>query len=320
MNHLDTLRRVLHHEANAVADLAGRLDASYAEAVDEILACRGRVITCGLGKSGHIARKTAGTFASTGTPSLFMHAAEALHGDAGMATADDIVLMYSFSGESDDLVRLIPALQAIGARTMLMTGRANSSVGRMADRVLLVPVTEEACPNNLAPTTSTTVMLALSDALAVAVMESRGFGPEDFARFHPSGALGKRLLLRVRDVMRQGADLATVQPDSTILDTMRAITNAGAGAACVVDGSGALLGFVSDGDVRRHVVASRPLDMPAEAIMVREPTSVGPDLMAIEALEVFQNLPKKVGELPVVEEGTLVGLLMLKDLLRSGIL
>jgi arabinose-5-phosphate isomerase len=186
--------------------------------------------------------------------------------------------------------------------------------------VLNTRVTVEACPHNLAPTTSTTVMVALSDALAMAAMDGRGFGSQDFAKFHPKGTLGKRLLLRVRDVMRRIEDIATVSPDEPVLDVMRAITRAGVGAACVVDGERALLGFISDGDLRRHFIDSpHLLDEQAGAIMNGSPTTIEPELMAVEALEQFQNLPKRGGELPVVEGGKLIGLLQLKDLLRSGI-
>lgn len=321
MSAIEIGKRVLGEEGESLKMLAERLDASFETAVEWILACSGRVITCGLGKSGHIARKTAGTLASTGTPSLFLHAAEAVHGDLGMVTHRDVVLAYTHSGESDEIVKLFAPFGIIGAKTIVVTGRPESSAGRMADLVLNTHVSKEACPNNLAPTTSTTAMLALSDALAVAVMERRGFGSEDFAKFHPSGALGKRLLLRVSDVMRTGPDFAAVTPDTSVLDAMRAITQAGAGAACVLGPSDELLGFISDGDLRRHFVTSpSPLEGTAANLMTVGVTTIEADLLAVEALEVFQNLPKKIGEMPVLQEGRVVGLLMLKDLLRSGIL
>lgn len=320
-----TGKRVLLDEAAAILALAedlGRFD----EAVEAVFACRGRVITCGVGKSGHIARKTAGTLSSTGTPSLFLHAAEAVHGDLGMVTPDDIVLIYTHSGETDELVRLFPSIRSIGARTILITGRADSSAGRLADLVLDTKVTSEACSNNLAPTTSTTVMLALSDALAVAVMERRGFGKEDFAKFHPSGTLGKRLLLRVADVMRPLGEIAAVGPDEEILGVSREITQAGVGAACVVE-NGHLVGFISDGDLRRHLGNGGDIHVRAVELMTAGVSTIDPDLLAIDAFEVFQNMPKKpnqrtagIGEMPVVRDGKLLGLLMLKDLVRSGIL
>jgi arabinose-5-phosphate isomerase len=310
-------KRVLRQEAAAMLHCADVLDQTFDRAAELILTISGRVITCGLGKSGHIARKTAGTLSSTGTPSLFLHAAEAVHGDLGMVTANDIVLMYSQSGETDELVRLFPSFRSIGAATILITGRPESSAGRLADLVLDTRVDEEACPNNLAPTTSTTVMLALSDALAVAVMEQRGFGREDFARYHPSGTLGKRLLLRVEDVMRSQAEIAIVQMDSPILEVMRSITQAGVGAAIVV-ADGRIAGFITEGDLRRQIVQSG-LTAVAGEFMNPHPSTISPSMMAVEALEMFQNFPRPIGEMPVVEDQRVVGLLMLKDLLRTGI-
>ncbi|MHB8636343.1 MAG: KpsF/GutQ family sugar-phosphate isomerase [Fimbriimonadaceae bacterium] len=313
-------RDVLRQEAAAIIALADALGGEFDTAVAWVLSCTGRVLTSGLGKSGHIARKTAGTFSSTGTPSGFLHAAEAVHGDLGMVTANDVVLLYTHSGETEEIVRLFPSLRAIGARTVLVTGRVDSSAARMADLVLNTGVVDEACPNNLAPTTSTTVMLALSDALALAVMDARGFSRDDFARFHPRGSLGKRLLLTVADVMRLPADIALVSEDTALLDVSRAITRAGVGAACVIDSEGRLVGFVSDGDIRRTIAAARPHNLPAREYMSRGVTTIAPDLLALDALEFFQNLPHAFGELPVIADGKLVGLLMLKDLTRSGII
>lgn len=317
---LEVMRGVLRHEAEAILALADRLDDSFERAVAMILDCPGRVVTCGLGKSGHIARKAAGTLSSTGTPSHFLHAAEAAHGDLGTVHGDDVVVMYTYSGESDDLMRLFPSLRAIGAQIVTITGRPQSSVAQASDLVLDCSADSEACPNNLAPTTSTTLMLAASDALALAVMDARGFTAEEFAKFHPAGALGKRLLLKVSDVMRVGSDLALASPDTPVLDVMQRITRAGAGAACVVDSNGDLMGLIADGDLRRHFVrAEDPFASVASEIMVHDPVTIGPDLLAVEALEVFQNLTKKIGEIPVLDGRRVVGLLMLKDLLRSGI-
>lgn len=314
-------QRVLLQEAEALQRLAESLDSSFGEAVEWILSCKGRVLTCGVGKSGHIARKTAGTLSSTGTPSLFLHAAEAVHGDLGMITPGDIVILYSHSGETDEIVKLFPSIKAIGGKTILMTGRPESSAGRLADLVLETHVEHEACPNNLAPTTSTTAMLALSDALAVAVMERRNFSKEDFARYHPSGTLGRRLLLTVSDVMRPRGEMAVVQESTPILDVIGTITKAGVGAACVADSDWNLAGFISDGDLRRFIgAAGGRVDAKATDVMTRNVSTIEPDLLAVEALEVFQNLPKRVGEMPVLQDGKLVGLIMLKDLLRSGIL
>lgn len=317
----EIIARALREEGEAILQLSQQLSGEFETAVDWMLNCKGRVITCGIGKSGHIARKTAGTLSSTGTVSLFLHAAEAVHGDLGMVTADDILLMYSHSGETDELIRLFPTLNAQNTRSILITGRPASSAGRMASLVLDTQVEHEACPNNLAPTTSTTAMLALSDALAIAVMELRGFGKEDFARFHPAGALGKRLLLTVRDVMRFGNDVALVSPDTTMPDVMRAITNAGAGSAMVVS-DGQMIGYVSDGDLRRQMLKGGDLtQVVARDFMSSEVTTISPDLLAVDALETFQNHPVKIGEMPVISEsGEVLGILMLKDLLRSEIL
>jgi arabinose-5-phosphate isomerase len=317
---LDTGRRVLLHEAEALRSLAEGLDETFATAVAWMIGCRGRVITCGVGKSGHIARKSAGTLSSTGTPSLFVHAAEAVHGDLGMVTRDDVVVLFTHSGETDELVRLFPSIREIGARTILVTGRPNSSAGRLADLVLDTGVTEEACRENLAPTTSTTAMLALADALALAAMEDKGFTKEDFARYHPSGTLGRRLLLRVRDVMRPAEEIARVRPSAPILDVIQEMTLAGVGAACVVEDGDRFVGLIGESDIRRHLLKEpEGLPLPASTILNEKAATIEASLMAVEALEVFQNFPIKIGELPVIEEGRVVGLLVLKDLLRSGI-
>lgn len=318
---LESGRRVLRQEADALSRCADGLDEAFDTAVDWVLKCTGRVITCGVGKSGHIARKTAGTLSSTGTPALFLHAAEAVHGDLGAVTSADVVLLYSHSGETEEIVRLFPSLRAAEAKTVLISARSDSTGGRAADLVLNTFVTEEACPHNLAPTTSTTVMLALSDALAVAVMERRGFSKADFARFHPRGSLGKRLLLHVSDVMRPLDELAVVRSSSSVQDVIVRMTQQHVGAACVVDDEGRLEGIISEGDLRRHMLASGAvLDSRAGEILNPSPATIEPSLMAADALEAFQNFPVKIGEIPVLDRDRLVGLLVLKDLLRSGII
>lgn len=313
-------QRVIDQEAQALVACRDSLGEPFRLATEWIVGCAGRVICCGIGKSGHIANKTAATLASTGTPSFFLHAAEAVHGDLGMVTDKDIVLLYTHSGETDELVRLFPSFKSSGARTILITGRPGSTAARLSDLVLDTGVREEACPNNLAPTTSTTVMLALSDALAIAVMESRGFGKDDFAKYHPAGALGKRLLLTVENVMRPLTETATATMHDTVLQVMKGIATAGVGAACVLNEQHELLGFVTEGDLRRHLLKT-PINIEAtvDEFMTKNPGTIEPELLAIEALEVFQNYPVKIGELPVVRGGKVVGLLMLKDLMRSGI-
>lgn len=317
---LKMFQQVLLQEAKAVESLALRNHQELEQGIGWILACEGRVVTCGIGKSGHIAEKAAATFASTGTPSFFLHAAEAVHGDLGMVTRPDIVMAYTFSGETDEIVRLFPSFRQTGAKTILLTGRPESSAGRASDLVLDLSIEKEACPHNLAPTTSTTVMLAVSDGIAVEVMDRRNFTGEDFAKFHPAGSLGKRLILSVRDIMRQGEDLALVEPHVPVLDVMKSITRAGAGCACVVRADGSLVGFISDGDLRRWFVSGRSaMEGTASDLMSEGGPTVDPDLLAFDALESIQNYPRKIGELPVVEGGRVVGLLVLKDLLRSGI-
>lgn len=317
----ETIRRVLVQEADSLHAVAARVGPVFAQAVEAVLACEGRVVCCGLGKSGIVAQKASATFASTGTPSGFLHAAEALHGDLGTVRRGDVLVAYSYSGESDELVRVIPLAAEMGADTVAVTGRPESSVARAARLVLDVGVPEEACPLNLAPTTSTTVMMAVSDALAVAAMEARGFTAEDFAKYHPAGALGRRLTLRVSDVMRSGEDWAHVPPDASVMETMKAITRAGVGAACVVGEGGTLVGLVSDGDLRRWFEQGRSAaDGDARELMTRDPATLPADLLAIEALEFFENFPRKIGEVPVLDAGRPVGILMLKDLLRAGIL
>lgn len=319
---LESLTRVLREEGEAVLAQIATLDETFVEAVRWIGGLEGRLITCGVGKSGHIAQKSAATFASTGTPSFFLHAGEALHGDLGMVTGADIVLLFTYSGETDEVLRLFPAFRTIGARTIAMTGRETSSAATNADLHLRLAVQKEACPNNLAPTTSTTCMLAMSDALAVAAMESRGFGAEQFARFHPAGALGRRLTMTVGDVMRTGDDLAVVTEATAVMDVLRAITRAGAGGACVVDAGGGLIGFISDGDVRRHFLdAEDPRAGVAAELMTRTPFSISEEMLAFDALDQFRVAGKKIGEMPVVgPDGALRGLLVLKDLLRAGLM
>ncbi len=314
-------RRVLRQEADAIRASADALDESFASATRLIFESSGRVVTCGIGKSGHIARKMAATLSSTGTPSLFLHAAEAVHGDLGMVQPGDIVVVYTHSGETHEIVQLFPAWRANQAKVILITGRSNSTSARLADVVLDTHVTHEACANNLAPTTSTTTMLAMSDALAMAVMEIRGFKAEHFARLHPSGSLGKRLFLTVADVMKPMSEIAIGHPLMPLPILLQAITQAGVGAAIIVDEDTHLIGFVSDGDVRRHILRHPDrLGALAKELMTEGVTTIEPELLATEALEVFQNLPRKIGEMPVVQNGKVKGLLMLKDLLRSGII
>ena len=310
----------LRNEGEAILALAERLDASFCEAVELVLACRGRLVVTGMGKSGAVARKLAGTFSSTGTPSLFLHPAEGIHGDLGMVTGQDVVLALSNSGESEEIVNILPAIARIGAEMIAIVGRPESTLSTYARVILDVSVDCEACPMNLAPTTSTTAALALGDALALAVMEARHFTREDYALFHPGGALGRRLLLRVSDVMRAGSAVAVVGKDVILGDVLFAITKAGAGAACVVDDAGKLAGIITDGDVRRALIDDDgALRRQSGEVMVVGPRTIGPDRLATEGLRAMEAPPRQIGEMPVVVDGKPVGMLMLKDLVAAGI-
>lgn len=314
-------REVLHIEAQSILRLVDRLDERFEQAVQRILSCKGRVVTTGMGKSGAIARKVAATFASTGTPAFFLHPAEGVHGDLGMVTGQDVVLALSTSGETEELLAILPTLKRIGVGMIAMVGRTESTLAQAADVVLDVSVEREACPYNLAPTASTTAMLAIGDALAITVMQERRFTPEDFAVFHPAGTLGRRLLLRVHDVMRTGESVAVVHQARPLRDVLFAITRANAGAACIVNDEGVLAGIITDGDIRRHLLRDvANLDRPAEELMTRTPHVVRGNPLAVEVLHLFESLPVKIGEMPVLDEdGKPVGMLMLKDLLRTGI-
>ncbi len=318
---LEMMRATLQQEAEEILRVCTRLDESFETAGCWILACSGRVVTCGIGKAGDIAKKASSTFSSTGTRSLFLHPADAVHGDLGMVSKDDLVLLYTNSGETEEILRIIPPIREIGAKRILITGRPKSTAALHCDLVLDVSVSREACPLNLAPTTSTTVMLAVSDALALAVMRARDFSKDDFAVYHPSGALGKRLLLRVRDVMRKDDEVAYVERDTPFLEILRRITKAGAGAAIVVDSEMNLQGLITDGDVRRRLqdVGEKAFNLRAEDLMTNKPQTMDADLLAADALEIFEKFPKKIGEVPVLEQGKVCGLVMLKDIIRLGI-
>lgn len=318
----DHARRVLREEADALRLLADRLDETFDAACARLLECKGRVVVTGMGKSGLVGRKIAATLASTGTPSLFLHPAEAVHGDLGMVAHGDVVLALSYSGETDELRAILPGLKRRASALVAVTGNTQSTLAESADIVLDVCVLREACPLELAPTTSTTVTIALGDALAVAVMEGRGFGRDDYALLHPAGSLGRRLLLRVSDVMRTGASLAIVNETATVEAALWAITKAGAGVACVTNEAGQLTGILSDGDTRRFLMreGGTGLQMPVAQSMTRGPRTTTREHLAVEALDRFEHESVKIGDLVVVdEENRPVGLLTLKDLVRAGI-
>jgi arabinose-5-phosphate isomerase len=307
-------------ETRAVAGLKARLGPSFAEAVNRVLACQGRVVVTGMGKSGHVGRKIAATLASTGTPALFMHPAEASHGDLGMVTPADVVLAISNSGESDELNVILPVLKRQGITLLAMTGRAGSSLARHADVVLDSGVDEEACPLNLAPTASTTAQMALGDALAVTLLELRGFGQEDFARSHPGGALGRRLLVHVRDVMRGEAPLPAVRPEASFTALLQAISVGGMGIAAVVDADEQVLGVFTDGDLRRTIEHGGDLRaLTAGAVMHRNPRSIQAGALAAQAAALMEQ--HKINSLLVTDEaGRLVGTLNTNALMRAKVI
>jgi len=312
-------REVLATEARAIDRLAGRLGASFVDAARRIHACRGRVVVSGLGKSGHIARKLAATLASTGTPAFFVHPAEAQHGDLGMITADDIVVMLSNSGETDELVTLVPHVKRQGADIVAITGNRGSSLATAADVHLDAAVDVEACPLGLAPTASTTAALALGDALALALLDARGFSADDFARSHPGGALGRRLL-RVADVMRTGAAVPSVESGTALPAAIAEMSAKGLGMTAVVDPRRRVLGIFTDGDLRRAVARVRDLAAArVDEVMSAAPRTIGADRLAIDCVGLIEAAPK-VSQLLVVDgEGVLVGALHLHDLFRARV-
>ncbi len=316
---LDLARQTLRIEAEAVAGLAGRLDGAFADAVALILACRGRLIVSGMGKSGHIARKIAATMASTGTPAYFVHPAEASHGDLGMITRDDVLLALSNSGESEELARIVPIIKRQGARLIAMTGNPDSSLAREADIHLDAGVPQEACPHNLAPTASTTAALALGDALALALLDARGFGAEDFARSHPGGSLGRRLLTHVRDVMRPADAVPLVAPETPLPQAILAMSKGGLGLVAVGSGD-RVAGIFTDGDLRRAF--ERDLDLRAAtlaALMHPSPRTIGPDRLAVEAVEMMERY--RINALLVTDAaGTLLGALNMHDLFNAKVI
>jgi arabinose-5-phosphate isomerase len=313
-------REVLEIEAAAVAALASRLDERFVAAVRLVLECRGRVVVTGIGKSGHIGRKIASTMASTGTPAFFVHPGEASHGDLGMITHDDVVIALSYSGESDELLTVLPLVKRMGARLIALTGKHDSTLAALADVVLDVRVEKEACPLNLAPTASTTAALALGDALAVAALDARGFGHEDFARSHPGGMLGRRLLTHVRDVMRTGTDIPAVSERATLAEAVIEISKKRMGMTAVVDDAGRLVGIFTDGDLRRSLERGGDIRAtPIAAVMTRGPRTIRPEALAAEAVELMEA--RKSTQLPVVDAaGTLVGALNIHDLFRAKVL
>ncbi len=319
----DTLalaREVLEIEAAAIHGLIARLDEQFQQAVEMILASRGRVTVSGMGKSGHIARKIASTMSSTGTPAYFVHPAEASHGDLGMVTRDDVFIALSNSGESGELLAIVPLIKRQGARLIALTGNADSSLAREADAHLYAGAEKEACPLNLAPTASTTAALALGDALAVALMQAKGFSRDEFARSHPGGALGRKLLTHVRDVMRAGAEAPRVSETATLSDAILEMTRSRMGITSVIDADEHVVGIFTDGDLRRTLQKGVPVEGTlVSSVMSRGPRTITGEKLAVEAVQIMEE--HKVNQLLVVDEQQrLVGALNMHDLFRAKVI
>jgi len=317
---LELARGVLDIEADAVRELKSRLGEPFLAAHRLILGTRGRVVVTGMGKSGHIGNKIAATLASTGTPAFFMHPAEASHGDLGMITPDDVVIAISYSGESEEIGRILPAIKRRGAKVIAITGRAGSTLAREADIHLDARIEKEACPLNLAPTASTTATLALGDALAVALLESRGFGSDEFAQHHPGGALGRRLLVHVSDIMRKGAQVPRNRAGDALLPAaLDEMSAKGIGMTCIVDAEDNLLGIFTDGDLRRTLEKRDSLkNLTVGEVMKKNPTTIAPDRLAAEAAQILEQ--KSIGgRIPVVVAGKLVGAITFHDLLAAKV-
>ena len=319
---LEHAQDVLRMEAEAILELVPRIDENFAAAVSLILECQGRTVITGMGKSGLIGRKMAATLASTGTPSFYLHPAEGIHGDLGMVTAADVVIALSNSGETGEVLNILPSLRRIGAKIIAMVGNANSTLGKNADVILDVGVSKEACPLGLAPTSSTTAALAYGDALALALLKKHNFTASQFAIFHPGGSLGRKLLLTVGNIMHKGDENPIVLADTTVQDALFVITDKGLGAVSVVDENGIMQGVLTDGDIRRGL--SKGVDFlqrPVRELMTANPKTITQDKLAAQALHLMEsNKPKPITVLPVLDENRkVIGLLHMTDLVRQGV-
>ena len=319
---LEQARQVLRMEAEAVLEQVKRIDEHFKAAVEMIMACPGRTVITGMGKSGIIGRKMAATLASTGTPSFYLHPAEGIHGDLGMVTEGDVVIALSNSGETGEVLHILPSLRRIGAKLIAMVGNPNSTLAKNSDIVLNVGVTREACPLGLAPTSSTTAALAYGDALALALLSKRKFTASQFAVFHPGGSLGRKLLLTVEDIMHSGSENPLVKADISVQDALFVITDKGLGAVSVVDDDNKMLGVLTDGDIRRGL--SKGVDFlkrPVTELMTASPKTITKEKLAAQALNIMEsNRPKPITVLPVVDaENHVIGLLHMTDLVRQGV-
>jgi len=323
-NYVSRALEVLRMEANALTLSSERLQPAELDRAINLLAnCSGKVVVAGVGKSGLVARKIASTLTSTGTAAVYLHPTDALHGDLGLVDKQDVVIVLSNSGETDELIAMLPHLKHRSVPIVAIVGTLNSTLARNAEAVLDASVEQEACPLNLAPITSTLVALAIGDALAVILMEIKGITSQDFASNHPAGRLGKRLTLRVSDLMHGGENNAVVPPTATWATIARAISKGGLGAVNVIDEAGKLVGIITDGDLRRSLEKVKPIDLEkltAHEIMTKSPVVVPPDLLAYEALQLMENRPSQIGVLPVVDEDrTCLGLIRIHDIVRSGL-
>ena len=316
---IEVAKEVIQIEAKAVKALSSRIDKNFVKAVKIISACRGRVIVTGMGKTGIIGRKISATLSSTGTPSLWMHSAEAVHGDLGQVTKNDILIVISNSGQTEETLQLLPIVKKIGSTIIAMTGNPSSQLAEHSDVVLDVSVRKEACPLGLAPMASTTATLVMGDALAACLIIRKGLSKEDFALYHPGGLLGKKLLLKVEDLMRRGERLPKVRENTRVKNVLLTITRSRCGSACVVNGRGLLTGIFTDGDLRRHVETDpHLLDRKVKDVMTTKATSIPQDKLAVEALRILKD--KNIDELPVTDKhNKLVGLLDVQDLLKVGL-
>ncbi len=317
---LELGREVLDIEASAVQTLSTRLDDNFLHALDVILQCEGRVIVSGMGKSGHIARKIAATMSSTGTPAYFVHPGEASHGDLGMITNDDVIIALSYSGESQELMTIVPIIKRQGAKLISMTGKPSSNLALVADVHLNAAIDKEACPMNLAPTASTTAALALGDALAVALLDAKGFGAEDFARSHPGGSLGRRLLTHVHDIMRSGERVPMVLEDAMLSDAILEISKKGVGMTAIVDSNKHVLGIYTDGDLRRTLAQMQDFNIiTVRDVMSAHPRCITPDALAAEAVQMMEEF--NISQMLVVDDqDKLVGALNMHDLLHAKVI
>ncbi len=312
-------KRVLEIEARAIAGLVERIDQRFADAVDLLYACSGKAVVSGMGKSGLIGQKIAATLASTGTPAFFLHPAEGIHGDLGMLARKDLLIAISNSGETEEVLKLLPAVKRMNLPVIALTGRVQSTLAKNSDVVLDVSVREEACPMGLAPTASTTATLAMGDALAIALLEKRGFKEEDFAQFHPGGTLGRRLLLKVRDLMHQGDAVPRVTQGASAREAILEMTSKKLGMTTVLDREGRLLGIITDGDLRR--VLERGIDLAqarAGDMASRNPKTIGPDALAARAVQIMESF--SITSLVVVDKERMLGVIHLHDLLKSGVI